>query len=145
PGCAVLRRAASAAGLGTGGARAVTAAARGGSNRRAELGCSVYLRPTVIHCDAVDHPLANTEYMFPYTSVVEVPQDRMLEVMGPSLVVTALTKDPAFLSHLTTTPLISRLNVGPVPTSKVEWDQPHEGNLFEFLYERRALQRAAGW
>ena len=145
PAFAEMMSAAIDAGLGKGGARDVTADARGGSERRAELGCSVYLRPTVIHCDAVDHPLANTEYMFPYTSVVEVPQDKMLEVMGPSLVVTALTKDSSFLSHLTTSPLISRLNVGPVPTSKVEWDQPHEGNLFEFLYERRALQRAAGW
>ena len=69
----------------------------------------------------------------------------MLEVMGPSLVVSALTRDAGFLEALTTSPLISRLNVGPVPTSKVEWDQPHEGNLFEFLHERRALQRAAGW
>jgi hypothetical protein len=22
----------------------------------------------------------------------------------------------------------------------VQWEQPHEGNLFEFLYRRRALQ-----
>ena len=99
----------------------------------------------MVRCDSMEHPLANTEYMFPFTSVVEVPQQRMLGVMGHSLVVTALTRDPAFLQDLTTSPLISRLNVGPVPTSKVEWDQPHEGNLFEFLYERRALQRAAGW
>jgi len=26
-----------------------------------------------------------------------------------------------------------------VPTGRVEWDQPHEGNLFEHLYRRRAL------
>ncbi|MEM6676126.1 MAG: aldehyde dehydrogenase, partial [Planctomycetota bacterium] len=133
------------AGVERGGARDVTEATRGGSSRRAELGCSVYLRPTVVRCDSVEHPLANTEYMFPYTSVVEVPEAEMLDVMGPSLVVTAITKNVPFLHSLTTSPLISRLNVGPVPTSKVEWDQPHEGNLFEFLYERRALQRAAGW
>lgn len=133
------------AGIEKGGAHDVTMAKRGGSARRAELGCSVYLRPTVVRCDSMEHPLANTEYMFPFTSVVEVPQERMLEVMGPSLVVSALTRDAGFLQSLTTSPLISRLNVGPVPTSKVEWDQPHEGNLFEFLHERRALQRAAGW
>jgi hypothetical protein len=23
---------------------------------------------------------------------------------------------------------------------RVQWEQPHEGNLFEFLYRRRALQ-----
>jgi hypothetical protein len=26
---------------------------------------------------------------------------------------------------------------------KVSWDQPHEGNLFEFLYRRRSFER--GW
>ena len=25
-------------------------------------------------------------------------------------------------------------------TNHVEWDQPHEGNLFEFLYKRRSIQ-----
>ncbi len=30
-------------------------------------------------------------------------------------------------------PEIERLNLGPVSTMKVSWDQPHEGNLFEFL------------
>jgi len=34
-----------------------------------------YLRPTVIHCDSPDHELANTEFMFPYVSVVQCPQD----------------------------------------------------------------------
>ena len=35
---------------------------------------------------------------------------------------------------------IDRLNIGPVPTTKVQWNQPHEGNLFEHLYRQRALQ-----
>ena len=43
---------------------------------------------------------------------------------------------------LIASPLIERLNLGPLPTSHVQWDQPHEGNLFEFLYRRRAIQRA---
>ncbi len=145
PAFADMMSAAVDAGIEKGGARDVTQATRGGSERRAERDGSAYLHPTLVRCDSLDHPLANTEYMFPFVSVVEVPQDRMLDVIGPSLVVTALTKDPAFLHGLTTSPHISRLNVGPVPTSKVEWDQPHEGNLFEFLYERRALQRADGW
>jgi hypothetical protein len=34
----------------------------------------------------------------------------------------------------------SRLNFGPIPTNQVAWDQPHEGNLFEHLYARRAFQ-----
>jgi hypothetical protein len=30
-----------------------------------------------------------------------------------------------------------------MPTCQVQWEQPHEGNLFEFLYHRRAIQRAS--
>jgi hypothetical protein len=66
----------------------------------------------------------------------------MLEAIGPSLVVTALTVDPRFIESLIASPLIERLNLGPLPTTHVQWDQPHEGNLFEFLYRRRAIQRA---
>ena len=40
-------------------------------------------------------------------------------------------------------PLVDRLNVGPIPTNVISWDQPHEGNLFEHLYARRSYQ--SGW
>ena len=96
-------------------------------------------------CDSVDHSLANTEYLFPFTSVVEVPEERMVETIGPSLVVTAITKNESFLSALKRSDDIHRLNLGPIPTSRVDWDQPHEGNLFEFLYTRRALQERSDW
>lgn len=32
---------------------------------------------------------------------------------------------------------------GLISTMKIRWDQPHEGNLFEHLYARRAFQRTA--
>ena len=37
---------------------------------------------------------------------------------------------------------IDRLNIGPVSTMKISWDQPHEGNMFEFLWKRRSIERA---
>ncbi len=40
-------------------------------------------------------------------------------------------------------PEIERLNIGHVSTMKISWDQPHEGNMFEFLYKRRSIER--GW
>ncbi|MFN3651077.1 MAG: aldehyde dehydrogenase family protein [Armatimonadota bacterium] len=129
-------------GLGTPGAEDVTARYRSGERSVSLDGCT-YLRPTIVRCDSWEHPLANREFLFPYASVVEMPQSRMLEQMGPSLVVTALTEDPAWTEALIGSPLIDRLNLGPLPTSRVEWDQPHEGNLFEFLYRRRAIQRSA--
>ena len=40
-------------------------------------------------------------------------------------------------------PHVDRLNLGPIPTNQIGWDQPHEGNLFDHLYGRRAIQRVA--
>lgn len=132
------------AGLAAGGAEDVTAKHRD-APRRQELEGAQYLRPTLVRCDRVDHPLAKTEFLFPFTSIVEVPQKDMLSAIGPTLVVTAITKDEEFIDQVVNSPDIDRLNLGPYPTSRAEWDQPHEGNLFEFLYKRRAIQQTAGW
>ena len=35
---------------------------------------------------------------------------------------------------------LARLNIGPVSTMKISWDQPHEGNMFEFLWQRRSIE-----
>ena len=75
-------------GLKTAGAEDVTAKYRNGS-RKAEFQGGTYLRPTVVWCESFQHPLANKEFLCPYASVVEVPQAKMLEQIGPSLAVTA--------------------------------------------------------
>ena len=123
------------------GVTEVTARHRDGP-RKVTFEGAVHLRPTVVQCDAFTHPLANREFLFPYASVVQVPQADMLSQIGPSLVVTAITQDEAFRTALLESPLIDRLNLGPIRTTQVSWDQPHEGNLFEFLYRRRALELA---
>jgi hypothetical protein len=78
--------------------------------------------------------------MFPFASVTEIPQERMLREIGETLVVSAWTDNPAWIRQLMNSPDIERLNIGPFPTNRVQWEQPHEGNLFEFLYRRRAIQ-----
>ncbi len=128
-------------GLKVSGAADVTAKYRNGP-RKVVFDGGTYLRPTIVRCDSFAHPLANREFLFPYASVVQVPQAGMLAQIGPSLVVTAITKDPAFTVQLLESPLIERLNLGPVSTMKVSWDQPHEGNMFEFLWKRRAFEQA---
>jgi len=35
---------------------------------------------------------------------------------------------------------IDRLNIGPIPTTKLDWLQPHEGNIMDFLFRARAFQ-----
>jgi acyl-CoA reductase-like NAD-dependent aldehyde dehydrogenase len=101
-----------------------------------------YLRPTVIHCDSPAPNLANTEFMFPFVSVVKCPQEQMLERIGSSLVVSAITDDKRWQRHLLDAQHIDRLNIGPVPTIKLDWLQPHEGNIVEFLFRPRAFQTA---
>jgi acyl-CoA reductase-like NAD-dependent aldehyde dehydrogenase len=141
PRMAALIDAAIEEGLATPGAADVTARHREGP-RVVTLEGSTYVLPTLVRCRSFEHPLANREFLFPYASVVEVPQEEMLEKIGPSLVVTAITEDPRWIEALIASPHIDRLNIGPLPTPHVQWDQPHEGNLFEFLYRRRAIQRA---
>lgn len=123
------------------GAEDVTARLRGG-DRVAEAGGCAFLLPTVIRCDDPGHPLASAEFLFPFAAVVEVPQDEMLRRIGPTLVASALTDDRRFVEDLLGSRVIDRLNLGAIPTSRVSWDQPHEGNLFEHLYRQRALQAA---
>jgi acyl-CoA reductase-like NAD-dependent aldehyde dehydrogenase len=130
--------------LGIAGATETTSKYRSGS-RLTQFEGGVYLRPVVVLCDSFAHPLANREFLFPYASVVEVPQNEMLNQIGASLVVSAITKDPVFKSALLDSPLIERLNLGPISTMKISWDQPHEGNMFEFLYKRRSIDFCAGW
>src|SRR4051794_1030573 len=55
-----------------------------------------YLRPTVILCDSPEPPIAKKEYMFPFVTVVQCPQEKMLDSIGPTLVCSAITKDKKF-------------------------------------------------
>jgi acyl-CoA reductase-like NAD-dependent aldehyde dehydrogenase len=128
-------------GLTTPGAEDVTAKYRGGPRKVVHDG-GTFLRPTIVRCDNFGHPLANKEFLCPYASVVTCPQSEMLSKIGYTLACSAITKDPKFIAELEAFGEIDRLNIGPVSTMKISWDQPHEGNMFEFLYQRRSIERA---
>ena len=81
------------------GAEDTTAAVRG-AERVGKAGGCTFLNPTAVRVPNSDHPLANAEYLFPFASVVEAPQAEMVERMGPSLVVTAITEDQNFIDQL---------------------------------------------
>jgi acyl-CoA reductase-like NAD-dependent aldehyde dehydrogenase len=132
------------AGLQEPGAEDVTARYRTGPRLVRHDG-STYLLPTLVHCTTTSHPLANREFLFPFASVVDVSDADVAALpacLGSTLVVTALTDDPALTGRLLAADHIGRLNLGPIKTNQIVWDQPHEGNLFEHLYARRAFQRA---
>jgi hypothetical protein len=83
------------------------------------------------------------EYMCPFAAVVACPQAEMLKRIGPTLVGTVITNDESLRQAATNATNIDRLNLGPVPTTKLNWLQPHEGNLIDFLFRNRALQISA--
>jgi acyl-CoA reductase-like NAD-dependent aldehyde dehydrogenase len=99
-----------------------------------------YLRPTVVLCDSPEAPISKKEYMFPFVTVVQCPQEKMLESIGPTLVCSAVTEDKKFQRALIDAIHIDRLNLGPIPTIQLNWLQPHEGSIVDFLFRARAFQ-----
>jgi acyl-CoA reductase-like NAD-dependent aldehyde dehydrogenase len=102
-----------------------------------------YLRPWVIHCDAPERKIAQTEYMFPYVTVVQCSQAEMIDKIGQTLVCSAITNDKKWERQLIDATNIDRLNIGPIPTIQLNWLQPHEGNIVDFLFRARAFQAPA--
>jgi acyl-CoA reductase-like NAD-dependent aldehyde dehydrogenase len=105
-------------------------------------GLADYLLPTVVHSASYDTAIAKQEYMFPFAAVVECPEAKMIEAIGPTLVCTAITNKPELQRRLLDAVHIDRLNLGPVPTIQLNWLQPHEGNIVDFLFRARAFQTA---
>jgi hypothetical protein len=102
-----------------------------------------YLRPWVVHCDSPERALANQEFMFPFVSVVRCPQEEMLRHIGHTLVASAITEEERWCRQLIDATHIDRLNIGAIPTIQLDWMQPHEGNLIDFLFRARAFQMPA--
>jgi acyl-CoA reductase-like NAD-dependent aldehyde dehydrogenase len=119
----------------------VTARHREGP-RVLKQGRADYLLPTVVHCESPEAGIAQKEYMFPFVTVVECPEARMLDAIGSTLVCSAITCNPELRRRLLDDVRIDRLNLGPVPTNQLNWLQPHEGNLIDFLFRARAFQSA---
>ena len=124
-----------------GGVTEVTARHRDGDRLVQQERCD-YLRPTVLHCASPGAAAASKEYMFPFVTVVDCPQDAMIGAIGSTLVASGITEDAAFRRALLDATNIDRLNLGPVPTIRLNWLQPHEGNIVDFLYRARAFQMA---
>jgi acyl-CoA reductase-like NAD-dependent aldehyde dehydrogenase len=124
------------------GVEDVTAKYRGGPRLVKKERCA-FLRPTVTWCPSPAASASKKEYMFPFTSVVECPQADMIEKVGPTLVCSAITQDKAFIRALTDATHIDRLNIGAIPTIQLNWLQPHEGNIVDFMFRARAYQQTA--
>lgn len=102
-----------------------------------------YLRPMIVHADSPERAIVAKEFMFPFATVVQCPQAQMIARAGYTLVGTAITENEQWIQELADATNIDRLNIGPIPTNRLNWLQPHEGNLIDFLFRSRALQMAA--
>lgn len=123
------------------GAEDLTAKYRDGG-RVVEVDGATFLLPTLVWCDQPDHPLMQMEFLFPFAAATQVKQEHMLDAIGETLVATALTRDASWIGQLQDSSRIDRLNIGPIATFHIRRDQPHEGNLFEFMFRQRAYQEA---
>ena len=112
------------------------------ADRVVKAGRAEYLLPTVVHSASPDTAITKKEFMFPFVTVVECPEAKMLDAIGPTLVLTAITSSPELRRRLMDAVHVDRLNFGPVPTNRLNWLQPHEGNIVDFLYRPRAFQMA---
>src|SRR5262245_38586161 len=114
---------------------------RGGPRLVKQERCD-YLRPTVLHCTSTAPAMANSEYMFPFVSVVECPQDQMISKIKQTLVCSAITDNAKWSQELVDATNIDRLNIGELKTIALNWLQPHEGNIVDFLFRARAFQNS---
>jgi acyl-CoA reductase-like NAD-dependent aldehyde dehydrogenase len=108
--------------------------------RLEELERCAYLRPTIVHCASPEAAIAKKEFMYPFSTVVQCPEDQFLRKIGPTLVCTAITNNEKLIRALSDDIHVDRLNIGAIPTIKLDWLQPHEGNIVEFLFRARAYQ-----
>ena len=104
-----------------------------------------YLLPTVVHCESPDAADREEGIHVPVRHRGRVPgSDRCSKRSARRW---SAPRSPATRSsarQLIDAVHIDRLNLGPVPTIQLNWLQPHEGNLIDFLFRARAFQTRIG-
>src|SRR5260370_34540524 len=90
--------------------------------------------------DCAEQGIAKKEFMFPFCTVVQCPQNEMLEKIGPTLVCTAITEDKKLPRALIDAVHIDPLNLGAMPTIKRNRVPPHGGRRVAVPFRGRAYQ-----
>ena len=123
-----------------------------------DCGSRKFFDPTYTSCTSFLAHIGRTRFGFNtepvadlihWANIVDGAQyespESAVEMAAPAMKLTLIiesTQDPAFINDLLECGDIDRLNIGPISTMKISWDQPHEGNMFEFLYKRRSIDCA---
>ena len=99
-----------------------------------------YLRPTIMHCAVAGSADRQEGIHVPVRDGGRVPAGQDAQANRPDA---GLHGHHATTNHFATAATnathIDRLNIGPIPTTKLNWLQPHEGNIVDFLFRGRAL------
>lgn len=100
---------------------------------------TTFLLPTVIFVKNYNNPLFGKEFPFPFITVTEVCRDEILDAVSGSLVVTMLSDDELF-KKLLFCPDIGKVYHGVFSTTDIDFQDPHEGFISEFLFKTKALK-----
>jgi len=121
----------------------VTAAYRNGPRLVKSERCD-YLRPTVLHCSSAEHPISKAEVTVSLRHRSSIAHRTKCSARwGRPLVCSAITKDPK-LSQALLDRHIHRSSQHRARSNDcpLNWLQPHEGNIVDFLFRARAFQNS---
>lgn len=105
---------------------------------------TTFLQPTVIlcrDCRVTTGGLFGKEYSFPFVTVSEEPDiDTIVRAASGSLVVTLLSNNDTLFNKLLFSPDIFKVYRGPYTTTDIDFQEPHEGFISNFLYKTKTLR-----
>ncbi len=110
---------------------------------------TTFLMPSIVLCknrNRSSSPLFGKEYPFPFVTLTEEKEvDKIVSLAENALTVTLLSDNRALIDKLLFCPGISKLYHGFVATNSIDFENPHEGFLSDFLFKAKALKKEAGY
>ena len=120
----------------------VTAKYRDGGRASSRRASADYLLPTVVHCESPDAADREEGVHVPVRHGRRVPGGADARGDRADAGLHGDHRQRRAPAQLLDAVHIDRLNLGPVPTMQLNWLQPHEGNIVDFLFRARAFQTA---
>ena len=99
-----------------------------------------YLRPTVVYCDSPGQGDRQEGVHVPVRDGRRMPAGADAREDRADARLLGDHHDKKFQRDLADAVHIDRLNLGPIPTIALNWLQPHEGSIVDFLFRARAFQ-----
>jgi acyl-CoA reductase-like NAD-dependent aldehyde dehydrogenase len=114
----------------------------GPERRLAMIDGMTVMRPTVIEVASFEHPLFGVELPFPFVVFASASSEDLLGAARNSLTVIVVGGDRGLARELLFEPSIDKVLAGTELSTEFDPIEPHEGYLFDFLYQKKALRRS---